>query len=297
MDVHLRDLRYFVAVAEELHFTRAAARLFVSQPALSKQIAQLERQVGARLLERDRRAVTLTPAGEALLTRARELLAMWDSAQHEVSAAAALADAVLVVGLSTGVARNILPDAMRRFAERRPGWRVQLRQVDWTDPTAGVADHGADVAYVWLPLPDPDRFGVRVVAVEPRHVALPAGHPLAAADRQVVAFADLCDEAFLALPAATGVLRDHWLAVEERHGRPVRVAGEVATADEALEAVAGGLGVVLLAEGNAAIYARPGVVTRPVSGLGPSRLALAWRRDDPRPAVRDFVEAHPDPDR
>ena len=290
MDVHLRDLRYFVAVAEELHFTRAAERLFISQPALSKQVGQLERQLRVRLLVRDRRSVVLTAAGEALLAEARTLLARWNTAQHEVADAAARAEAVLVVGFSTSVGRDILPAVSARFTERRPGWRLQLRQIDWHDPTAGVDDHTSDVAYVWLPVPGAERFGSVVVATEDRHIALPGGHRLAELDH--VPFDELVDEPFLALPASTGVLRDHWLAVPERGGRQPLIAAEVTNADETFEAVASGVGVALVSAGNAAIYWRPGVVTRPVAGLGPSELALLWRIDDPRPAVRDFVDAH-----
>ncbi|MFB7634260.1 LysR substrate-binding domain-containing protein [Streptomyces sp. NPDC056149] len=128
-----------------------------------------------------------------------------------------------------------------------------------------------------------------MVATEPRWVALPAGHRLA--DAAEVPFAELLDEPFLALPESAGALRDHWLATDERGGRPVRIGAEVAGADETFEAVEEGLGVVLLAAGNAAIYRRPGVVARPVVGLSPSQLALAWRADDHRTALRDAVEA------
>ena len=252
MDVHLRDLRYFVAVAEELHFTRAAERLFIWQPALSKQIAQLERQLRVQLLVRDRRSVALTAAGEALVARAAELLAAWDATQHEVAEAAALAEAVLVVGFSTSVGGNILPPVTARFRERRPGWRLQLRQVDWSDPTARVADHTSDVAYVWLPVPDADTYAMLVVATEDRHVALPSDHRLAGSE--LVKFDALVDEPFLALPASAGLVRDYWLGVDQRAGRPATIAGEVATPDETFEAVANGMGIALLSAGNAAIY-------------------------------------------
>jgi DNA-binding transcriptional LysR family regulator len=219
------------------------------------------------------------------------LLAAWDAAQHDMADAAAQAGAVLVVGFSTGIGRDILPAVSARFAERRPGWRLQLRQVDWNDPSAGVADHSCDVAYVWLPLAGAaERFGCVVVAVEDRHVALPAGHRLVGLE--VVPFADLADEPFLALPRSSGGLRDYWLAVAERGGRPPVIAAEVTNADETFEAVANGIGVVLLSAGNAAIYRRAGVVTRPVAGVGPSELALIWRADDPRPAVHDFIATH-----
>ncbi|WP_065965660.1 LysR family transcriptional regulator [Streptomyces sparsogenes] len=290
MDAHVRDLRYFLAVAEELNFTRAAERMFVSQPALSKQIRRLEELLRVRLFDRDRRTVVLTAPGRALLPRARELVRVWDEARRAVGEAAAAEAAVLTVGVSSSVGRGLLPAARARFAERRPHWRIRVRQVDWEDPTAGLAGGGeADLALVWLPVPGQEDLSVRVVATEPRWVALPAGHRLAG--RAEVAFSELLDEPFLALPESAGPLRDYWLALEERAGHPVRIGSVVSNADETFEAVEEGSGVVLLAAGNAAIYRRPGVVTLPVGGLSPSRLALAWRPDDHRPAVRDFIDA------
>src|SRR5919202_346010 len=155
MDLHVRDLRYFVAVAEELHFTRAAESLHISQPSLSRQIRVLERDLGFPLFTRDRRAVALTAGGEALLPRARALLESWDAAFSEV-------------------------------------------------------------ARLWLPVPARERLTMRTLWTEPRHVALWSKHPLAG--RAELRLADLLDEPFVALPPAAGVLRDHWLAVEERDG-------------------------------------------------------------------------------
>jgi DNA-binding transcriptional LysR family regulator len=105
-----------------------------------------------------------------------------------------------------------------------------------------------------------------------------------------VPFAALADEPFIALPRSAGPLRDFWLATDQRE-RPVRIATEAETADETFEAVASGLGVVLLSAGNAEIYRREDVVSRPVSGLSPSQLAVVWRTDDSRYATRVFVDA------
>ncbi|KUJ70911.1 LysR family transcriptional regulator [Streptomyces albus subsp. albus] len=289
MDAHLRDLRYFVAVAEELNFTRAAERLFLSQPALSKQIRQLEELLRVRLFNRDRRTVSLTASGEALLPRARELIQLWDEAQRAVGDAAAAEAAVLTVGVSSSVGRGLLAAARARFAERHPAWRIRVRQINWEDPTAGLASGEVDVALIWLPVPGQEAFTVRVVASEPRWVALPVGHRLA--DRAEIAFEELLDEPFLALPDSAGPLRDFWLAVTERGGRPVRIGATVSNADETFEAVEEGSGVVLLSSGNAAIYQRPGVAARPVTGLSPSELALAWRPGDHRLVIRDFAIA------
>ncbi|MFD8867815.1 LysR family transcriptional regulator [Streptomyces sp. NPDC059590] len=290
MDVHGRDLRYFAAVAEELHFTRAAERLYVSQPALSKQIRMLEKQVGAALFERDRREVRLSAVGAALLPHAQRMLAEWEAAQETVARVVADQAGRLVVGMSTSPGRGgVLPAIRSRFTAARPDARLVLRQVPWKDSTAGLADGTCDAAFVWLPLPDPDRYRWVVVAEEPRLVAMAETHPLA--DREIIDFTDLLDEPFLALPDSAGPLRDYWLATDARGGKPALIGAEVASTEETYEALVAGLGVVLLAAGNAPLITLGGVVTRVVRGISPSRFALAWRADDRRPLVREYVRA------
>jgi len=290
-DVHVRDLRYFVAVTEELHFTRAAEKLYVSQPALSKQIRALERQLGAELFRRDRRGVALTAAGAALLPYAQRVLAVWAEGAAALAEVGAAERSTLVVGMSTSPGRGgLLPAIRSRFTAARPEANVRLRQVSWDDPTAGLADGAADVAFVWLPLPDAERYGWTVVAEEPRLVALPDTHPLAA--RAEIDFADLVDEPFLALPPDAGPLRDHWLALDERGGQLPRIGAEIASTEETYEALVAGLGICLVATGNAHLITLGGVITRPVHGISPSRYALAWRREDGvRPLVRAYAEA------
>ena len=295
MDVHGRDLRYFTAVAEELSFTRAAEKLFVSQPALSKQIRALERQLGVDLLRRDRHGVALTAQGAALLPHAREVLAVWRSAQTAVEEVKSAGRCDLVIGMSTSPGRGLLPALRARLLSRHPNVHPVLRQVNWADPTAGLADGSSDVAFIWLPLPDAGRYQHAVVAREPRLVALPDGHPLAAraaADLEgKVDFSDLLDEPFLALPPQAGPLRDSWLALDARDGREPRIGAVVASAEETHEAVAGGQGVVLLAANNAPLVARDEVVAVPVRGVSPSLLAVAARKDDVRPLVLAYLAA------
>ncbi|NUS91446.1 MAG: LysR family transcriptional regulator, partial [Nocardia sp.] len=133
------------------------------------------------------------------------------------------------------------------------------------------------------------RYEWLVVAREPRVVALPDSHVLAG--RAQVDFTDLLDEPFLALPESARALRDYFLAVDERGGRPPIIGGEISSTEETYESVRAGDGVVLLAAGNAPLIAHEGVVVRPVRGVSPSELALAWRRDDIRPLVRGYVAA------
>jgi DNA-binding transcriptional LysR family regulator len=288
MDAHLRDLRYFVAVAEELNFTRAAERLHLSQPALSKQIRGLETTLRAQLFWRDRRQVELTAAGAALHAVARNLLQDWDDGVAVVREAAAQDAQVLRVGTLTSIGRGLYPAIIEQFAKRQPGWHVELHTYGWGDPTAGLRDRGADAAFVWLPI-DAAEFETAVLATERRFVAISSRHPLA--ERDTLDFSEIIDEPVAALPASAGAQREFWLAIDARAGHPPRVAAEVSAADEKLEIVSSGAAITLLAEGNAGIYSRDGIVCIPVSGLEPARLAIAWRLGDRRPAIRDFVQA------
>ncbi|MFI0983276.1 LysR family transcriptional regulator [Streptomyces sp. NPDC021093] len=291
MDAHTRDLRYFLAVAAELSFARAAESLFVPQPALSKQIRHLERALGADLFFRDRREIRLTPAGRTLLPYAQQTLTSWQSGAEALAALRPASAAALRIGMSAGPGRGgLLPAIRSRFTAEHPEVSPSLRQVDRSDPTAGLADGTSDLAFVWLPLPEPSRYAHLVLAEEPRLVALPTTHPLA--DRIAIDFADLLHEPFLALPPSAGPLRDYWLATDARNGTPPRIGAVVAGPDETYEALVAGKGVALVATGNTHLPLLHGdVITVPVMGVTPSRFALAWRRDDTRPLVRAYARA------
>ena len=288
MDVHLRDLRYFVAVAEELNFTRAARRLHLSQPALSKQIQALETALHAQLLQRNRREVKLTGAGEALFASARVLLESWDGTTATVTEAAGRDARVLRVGTLTSIGRALYPGVIDQFTVRQPGWRVELRSFAWGDPTAGLRDSVTDAAFLWLPI-DADDITHEILVTERRGLAVSTKHPLA--DRTSVSFAEIIDEPLLALPESSGPLRDFWIANDQRAGQSAKIAAEVTASDETYQIVASGEAAHLMAEGNALIYARPGITWIPVDDLDPAHLAIAWRRDDVRAPVKAFVQA------
>ncbi|MFF0010236.1 LysR substrate-binding domain-containing protein [Streptomyces sp. NPDC005374] len=268
----------------------AAERLYVSQPAWSKQIRALERQLGVELFRRDRHGVLLAEAGEALLPHARRVPADWAAADGAMAAAQAARRGTLVVGMSTSPGRSgLLPAIRSRFTADHPEAVVRLRQMNWQDPTAGLADGATETAFVWLPLPGEERYTWTVVAEEPRLVARTDTHPLAA--REMADFADLADEPFLALPPSAGPLRDFWLALDKRSGRPPRVGAEIAGTEETYEALVAGLGICLVAPGTCRC-SPCGVVTRPVRDIGPSRYVLAWRAEDGEwPLVRGYAEA------
>lgn len=171
--------------------------------------------------------------------------------------------------------------------ESASGYRLALHAASWNDPSSGLAGRQADLALVWLPLPDSNRYRWQVLRTEPRWVLLPENHPLAGQD--VIDFADLMDEPFIALPAEAGAMRDFWLGNDGRGGRAPKIGAEAATPEDKLEAVSLGLGVCLLAENNVPMYRWPGLTARPVGGLAPCELAVAWRADDTRPTILEFA--------
>ena len=285
MDVHVRDLRYFLAVAEELHFTRAAESLYLSQPALSKQIRSLERQLHVTLFERDRGTVRLTRAGAELVPYAQRMVESWEGAKRSLAKASSC---TLVIGMHTSPGRGLLPKVRATMVASCPDVELELHQVAWSDRTAGLADRSTDAAFVWLPLPQPPYRWV-TIATEPRLVALPNGHALAGHDS--VSIADLLDEPFLALPQSAGPLRDYWLALDERNGHPVRIAAEITDTEETYEDVASGIGVCLLAAGNAPIFARGDITMLPVRDVAHAELVLAWNERHCPPLLETFASA------
>ena len=228
------------------------------------------------LFTRSKAGMTLTAAGQALARQVPGVLAGLDLALREARSAARRADRVLRVGFLAGAANEATQQILADFGRRRPGWRVELRAAPWTDPTAGLASGDADAALLRLPFPGQDSLETEVLFTEPRCVVLPATHPLAR--RESIGFRELWDEPFVAAPAQTGAWRDWWLAAGERDGHPVRIGAvtETGQPDDWLTAIASGDGIALAPESGARYYARPGITYRPVTGVTPSQVAVAW---------------------
>lgn len=282
MDVDTRLLRYFAAIAEEGNLTRAAQRLFVSQPSLTKQLKHLESQLGVRLFTRSSTGMRLTEAGRALSARVSPVLAGWDAAVSETRSAAR----VLRVGFLASAANDATQAIVKAFGRLRPGWRVDLKQAPWSDPSAGLTGAEVPVALLRLPFPGEETFGVRTLFSESRCVALPSAHPLAG--RSSIDFPELWDDPVVVAPALKGNWREHWLALSERDGREVRVGAVTDHPDEFLGAIAGGHGVALVPASTSHFYSRPDIVYVPVRGVSPSEVAVAWL-PDPGEAATDFV--------
>ncbi|MFG1908059.1 LysR family transcriptional regulator [Kribbella sp. NPDC048928] len=266
MDLDLRKLRYFVAVAEELHFGRAAERLHIAQPVLSRQIRALEDEVRAQLFVRTKRATELTAAGRQLLDDARPLLASAEATRRRV-AQAARGSKTFTVGFMPGLT---VTEAVRAFGAVHPGVEVELVRTTWDDQVDVLRDGRVDVSIVRLPI-DQAGLTVRPLFEESRVATLPAGHRLAG--KPVIDISDLADEHLLQDPDAVPEWRD--IAVELRTGtaKPIPVLRSV---EEKLEHVAAGHGVSIVPLSVANFYQRHDVVTVPVENLAANTVCLAW---------------------
>ncbi len=286
--VTLAQLSYFVAVAEELNFTRAAERLHVSQSPLSQAIRMLETNLGVVLLERTSRHVELTSAGEELLPAARAALG---AVEHVLNVAreAGEPDRRLVrVGFLAYGACSVIDRSLAAFAAPVSKLRLETRQTDFSDPSAGLIDGSVDVAFVRLPLTAAELV-LEPLSSEDRVAVLPAWHPLA--DRDRIAVTDLFDEHWLQMPARDPAWRDFWLATGHRRGAAPLLGPEVRTIDEQLTATVTGAYVSLAPQSVASFYQRPGIRYVVVDGIEPSEVAIGWRQSDQRESVRHFVQS------
>jgi DNA-binding transcriptional LysR family regulator len=292
VDVEVRHLRYFVAVAEEASFTSAARRVHVAQQVLSAQVRQLEAALGVELLNRGARGVTLTPAGAAFLDGAKETLGALDRSAAAARNAAGAVTGRLAVGLSVAAGGERPTNLLASFQRAHPDVVVALRTFELTQPAAGLLDHTSDVAFVRPPVGAPG-ISLRAVAEEPRVFVLPAGHHLAGRDR--LTLADVAGLPWVAAEAATDgcdptAWRDDWL-VSPRPGGDEPIIGAVArTIDEWREHVAAGRGISLCPASAEMYYSRPELAFVPGDGTPIAELCVAWRAGDENPAVAVFVE-------
>ena len=244
-----RQLRYFVAVAEELSFTRAAIRLHLSQPPLSQQIQALERDLGVRLLERDKRNVALTEAGRVFLEEARQILAKAEEARSHVLAAAAGYSGQLRLAYTVSVSFHpALPQALLRYGQIAPNVRIQLNEMYSEPQFAALLAGQIDVGFVRdEPQHTKDARSLRLTVIdrEPLLLALPSGHPLAA--RKSVRLAEVADDAFITQPrelAAT--LYDRLVKLAAKAGFKPRINQHAQQINGLLALVAAGLGLALV---------------------------------------------------
>jgi DNA-binding transcriptional LysR family regulator len=278
--VELRQLRYFVGVAEELHFGRAAGRLYISTPTLSQQIKQLEREVGTALLIRHSRGVELTPAGQVFLGRARETIQAAGLAVQDTRQAAGLDEPRLRLGLLNGVPGE-LPAALERLAaERFPAATVALEAGTTTDQLRLVETGRIDLGLVRLPLTTPPGVACEHLAGEELGVLLTATHPLAA--RSELSLDDLDGLELIWIPRASAP--EFYDDAIERIGAGVRLSETSMSFAQLRSALVVRRSAFSLGSRRAAT---PDVVWRPLEGRPlVARYAAVWRTDSTNPVLR-----------
>ncbi|HTI70998.1 MAG TPA: LysR substrate-binding domain-containing protein [Candidatus Limnocylindria bacterium] len=288
--MELRHLRYFVSVAEELHFTRAAEKLHIAQPALSRQIRQLEEELGAALLVRNRRQVELTAAGAAFLAEARAILERSASAVRMVQSGDHAEGGTLNIGYVWGLFHSLVPQAVQRFRLRHPEVAINLFDLTATEQAERIAAGELDAGFIGF-AEEADGAGLTRKAVgQSRFVAaLPEGHPAAA--KKEIDLGSLRDEAFFVISPKTYPAAARFVAKAcAGAGFRPKILQTAERGHTLLALVAGNCGVTLVPESLQALP-HQGVVFREVRNAPRSPLYLAWRAKGASPFLPALVQA------
>jgi DNA-binding transcriptional LysR family regulator len=287
--IELRLLRQFLAVAEELHFGRAATRLHMTQPPLTMAVQALERDLGAMLFERTRRSVALTPAGQALLTPVRRLLAGADDLPRLAQAAAAGRTGQLRLAFVSSIAYGPLPEWLRAFRDSHPDVALQLREATLDVQLAAFDADEIDAGFMLhAPQAAPAGFATWRALAEPLVMALPEQHP--AARRRSLRFESVASEPLVIFPRQIAPsLYDAVLSAYRAKGATPQIAQEAIQMQTIVNLVSAGMGVAWVPESVTRLQ-RPGVVYRAVAGMDlRCETSLAWR-EPALPVVARFVE-------
>lgn len=287
--MELRHYRYFVAVAEELHFRRAAERLHISQPPLSQQIKQLEAELQVQLLERTSRRVALTEAGRAFLEEARSVLTAVDRSVATVRRVAAGEVGWLRLGFVASAVADLLPAMLERFRARAPDVQIELREMTTQVQIDALADGTIDLG-IARDIHGGDDVARTPVRTEALLAALPAGHGLAA--RGVIHLEELAAEPFIMLPRGRiPRVHDHVLFLCRAAGFSPRVAQEAVQFPTILSLVEARIGVAIVPE-PVRVFRTTGVAYVGLHDAGAhSKVELVTRACEPSPTVARFIAA------
>ena len=290
MSVELRQLRYFVTVAEELHFGRAAARLHMTQPPLSQAIAAFEDDIGARLFLRNRRTVELTPAGAALLPEARRLLAEAATLADLARRAAAGETGRLALAFVTSADYSVLPPFLRRYGERYPDVRLRLQEATSDVQIAELLAGRIDAGLLIPPLPDKAHAQLDYMKVldEPLILCAPAG---ALEGKEPVRLQDAPRLPLIVFPREISpALHDAILSCFGAAGLAPAIGQQAIQMQTIVSLVSAGMGLALVPQSVSNLM-RPGVEYRALAGPTPLvETGIAWRRDNASPVLRGFLE-------
>ncbi|ESA34878.1 family transcriptional regulator [Leptolyngbya sp. Heron Island J] len=288
--MELRHLRYFLAVAEELHFGRAAQRLHIAQQPLSRQIRNLEDELGILLFHRTKRRIRLTQAGQVFLQETRKTLAQAD---HAVVMAQRVGQGVagqLSIGFTGPMLNRILPTVVREFKQRFPEIHLSLQRLPTNDQVKSLLADEIHVGFLHPPI-DASLLKQTVIYQEPMIALLPDFHPLAKDAPAPISIKSLANESFILFPRQVGpVLYDAIISFCQQADFSPNVVQEAFPQQTIMGLVAAGLGVSLIHASIQQIH-QPGVVARPLIEPSPVlESAVAWRSDLPHPALTHFLE-------
>ncbi|MBW4422624.1 MAG: LysR family transcriptional regulator [Myxacorys californica WJT36-NPBG1] len=285
--MELRHLHYFIAVAEELHFSRAAERLGISQPPLSQQIRSLEDELGVKLFERTKRHVQLTEAGKVFLERSYLVLAQLEQAIEVTQRIGRGEVGRLAIGFVDSATYTLLPDILRVFREQFPAIELRLHELTTAQQIHALHQNQIDVGVVRSAITEPG-LSTKCVLQESLVLALPQTHLLSAQVK--VSVSTLADESFILFPAKLGpVFYEQIIQICQQAGFRPKVAQEAVQMQTIIGLVAAGLGIAFV-PASLQNFHRSGVIYRPLQEQTPQTgLYLAWRQHDSSPVIRAFL--------
>lgn len=286
--MELRHLRYFVTLAEELHFGRAAQRLHIAQPPLSQQIRQLETELGFELFHRTKRKVQLSEAGQAFLGEVQQIFKQLEQAIQVGRQTNRGEMGQLIVGFVGSAAYNILPNILRTFRTSVPAVRLELHELTTNQQLRWLEEGRIDVGFVRPPIEE-DTFNFEIIFQESLIVALPETHLLA--NESHICLPSLKNEPFILFPRllAPG-LYDLIISLCQQAGFSPNVTQEAIQMQTIVSLVAGGLGIAIVPESLQNLQ-RTGVVYKTVQEPTPkAAIAIIWRQNDTSPTVQRFLE-------
>jgi DNA-binding transcriptional LysR family regulator len=287
--MEMRQLRYFIAVAEELHFGRAAERVNICQPPLSQQIKNLEEELGTQLFHRKNKRISLTEAGTAFLEDAKEILRRVDTAVEKVRGIGRGVVGQISLGLVLPAMDTFVPDAIRAFRSHYPMVEIQLSEMGTLAQVAALRANSIHMGIMRLFQHDATGFIVEKIVEEPYVLAIPSGHRLASLD--AVPLGALDGEPLIFFPRRSHpALHDKIVACFSAAGSTPVIAQEATTKFTSIALVAAGLGVALV-PASAQKQSRPGVAYRPIAGDIPTvELSLVWRAETETAALRNLID-------
>lgn len=285
--IEIRHLHYFIAVAEELHFSRAAQRLHISQPPLSQQIRSLEDELGVKLFERTKRQVHMTEAGKVFLERSYLVLAQLEQAISVTQRIGRGEVGRLAIGFVDSAMYTLLPDILRVFREQFPAVELRLHELTTVQQIHALHHKQVDVGVVRSAIIEPG-LSVECFLPESLVLALPETHPLSAQTN--MSLSSLADESFILFPVKLGpVFYEQIINLCQQAGFRPKVAQEAVQMQTIIGLVAAGLGIAFV-PASLQNFHRSGVIYKPLQEQTPQTgLYLAWRQHDSSPVIRAFL--------